>query len=181
MYFTQSKVCIQRSTKNYSAFLPAEKVYQTTCFEIREEKIWGKRVNKLFAVQELPDTLWGIEFLSPRSENYILCPYPSPQITCMHFAQCYSLVFDHIVRYYLLAGNVNHQQFWEVSPQLNQFLCPKSCFSSLNSFHVYSSRQISKAIRHFIKWPCLNRFLTWSLTVGMELELCSPYHMFDPR
>ena len=56
-----------------------------------------------------------------------------------------------------------------VSLQLNQFLWWR--LKSLNSFRVYSFRQIQRAIRHFIGWPRLNRFLVpiincWS---------CGPY------
>ena len=81
------------------------KVYWITVLRLAR-KVWGKGANELVAVPEFPDTLRGIEYLSPRSENYILHPYFIPEVTCMHckgeFGYCYSLVFDKIVQHYLV-------------------------------------------------------------------------------
>ena len=94
---------VSRDVKRLLGFLTAEKVYRITVLRLAR-KAWGKGANELVAVPEFPDTLWGIEYLSPRSENYILHPYFIPEV--MHwrgyFAHCYSLVFDQIVWYYLV-------------------------------------------------------------------------------
>ena len=98
----------------------------------------------------LSNTIWGL----PLCSETILCllhlcvPCIFPDCTILHPGRkCKPLV----------------------SLQLNQFLWWR--LKSLNSFRVYSFRQIQRAIRHFIGWPRLNRFLVpiincWS---------CGPY------
>ena len=100
-------------------------------------------------------------------------PWPEPCsetiLQCILLSVIPGVIHHQIVQCYILAGNVNLWLFWVVSLQLNQFLCWR--LKSLNSFRVYGLRQIQRAIRHFIGWPCLNRFLV--PIINCWLKLCS--------
>ena len=76
------------------------------------------------------------------------------------------VIHDQIIQYYILAGNVNLWLFWVVSLQLTQFLLWR--LKSLNSFRVYSFRQIQDIL---LGDPVSTAFYSQSLTVGIVVSI----------